>query len=169
MNILFLDLSTKSTGYCVSSEKREMLEYGLITASSDNNLSRVKKIQEEVKKLIEKHHIKKIVAEDVHPETYGFSDTSRLLMWLQGAVMLGAHELNNSVNSKSLELMQASKWRKTLGIKTGRSVKRDSLKQADIQYVKDTYGIEANDDVCDAICLCSAYFINKENEGFDWS
>lgn len=168
MNLLFLDLSTKSTGYCVSSDKKEMIEYGLITASSENNLTRVKKIQEEVKKLIEKHNIKKIIAEDVHPETYGFSDTSRLLMWLQGAVMLGAHELNNNINSKSLELMQASKWRKLLGIKTGRSVKREFLKQADIQYVKDTYGIEANDDVCDAICLYSAYFIEHNNELSAW-
>lgn len=168
MNILFLDLSTKSTGYCISSDKKELLDYGLITASSTNNLNRVKSIQEEIKKLIEKYNIKKIVAEDVHPETYGFSDTSRLLMWLQGAVMLGAHELNENISSKSLELMQASQWRKLLGIKTGRSVKRESLKQADIQYIKNTYNIDANDDVCDAICLYSAYFITHADEISAW-
>ena len=45
LNILFLDLSTKSTGYCVSNSEGEMLGYGLLTAASDNNLNRVKKIQ----------------------------------------------------------------------------------------------------------------------------
>ena len=54
--------------------------------------------------------------------------------------------------------MQANKWRKNLGIKTGRGIKRENLKPLDIKYVKDTYGIDANDDVCDAICLYTAYF-----------
>ena len=171
LNILFLDLSTKSTGYCVSNSEGEMLGYGLLTATSDNNLNRVKKIQDQVIEVIKKYNIEKIVAEDVHPETYGYSDTSRLLMWLQGAVMLGAHEVNSSFTSKTLELMQASEWRKKLGIKTGRSIKREALKQSDINFVQQKYNITANDDVCDAICLYSAYFapnIQKSAKEFNW-
>ena len=99
MNFLFLDLSTKSTGYAISDDKGKLITYGLLTASSSNN-----------------------------------------------------------INSKSIEFMQASEWRKNLGIKTGRGIKRENLKPLDIKYVKDTYGIDANDDVCDAICLYTAYF-----------
>jgi len=53
MNILFLDLSTKSTGYCISDDAGKMITYGLITASSENNISRIVKIQTEIIKLIQ--------------------------------------------------------------------------------------------------------------------
>ena len=169
MNILFLDLSTKSTGYCISDDAGKMITYGLITASSENNISRIVKIQTEITKLIQQYKIEKIVAEDVHPEEYGYSDTARLLMWLQGAVMLGAHSVNSKVNSKTLELMQANEWRRQLGIKVGRGIKRSALKPLDIQYVKKHYGIEANDDVCDAICLFTAYFLaHQQQNDYNW-
>ena len=53
MNILFLDLSTKSTGYCISDDAGKMITYGLITASSENNISRIVKIQTEITQLIQ--------------------------------------------------------------------------------------------------------------------
>lgn len=170
MNILFLDLSTKSTGYCISDEDGKMITYGLITASSENNIARIVKIQTEVTNLIQQYDIKKIVAEDVHPDEYGYSDTARILLWLQGAVMINAHLIDSKINSKSLELMQANEWRKQLGIKVGPKIKRQELKLSDIKYVKNTYNIDANDDVCDAICLYTAYFINKQKQEnvFDW-
>ena len=169
MNILFLDLSTKSTGYCISDDAGKMITYGLITASSENNISRIVKIQTEITQLIQQYKIEKIVAEDVHPEEYGYSDTARLLMWLQGAVMLGAHSVNSKANSKTLELMQANEWRRQLGIKVGRGIKRSALKPLDIQYVKEHYGIEANDDVCDAICLFTAYFLAQQQQNdYNW-
>ena len=158
MNFLFLDLSTKSTGYAISDDKGKLITYGLITASSSNNVSRIQKIQSGIIELVKQYNIEKLIAEDVHPEDYGYSDTARLLMWLQGSIVLGAHSVNNNINSKSIEFMQASEWRKNLGIKTGRGIKRENLKPLDIKYVKDTYGIDANDDVCDAICLYTAYF-----------
>ena len=105
MNFLFLDLSTKSTGYAISDNKGKLLTYGLITATSSNNVSRIQKIQNKIIELIKEYNIEKIVAEDVHPESYGYSDTARLLMWLQGSVVLGAHTVNNNINSKSIEFM----------------------------------------------------------------
>lgn len=167
MNFLFLDLSTKSTGYAISDGNGKLITYGLIIATSSNNVSRIQKIQKEITELIRQYNIEKIIAEDVHPEAYGYSDTARLLMWLQGSIVLGAHSVNNNINSKSIEFMQASEWRKQLGIKTGRGVKRENLKPLDIKYVKDNYGIEANDDVCDAICLYTAYF-KANQEKLNW-
>lgn len=164
MNFLFLDLSTKSTGYAISDDKGKLITYGLLTASSSNNISRIQKIQSGIIKLVKQYNIEKLIAEDVHPEAYGYSDTARLLMWLQGSIVLGAYSVNNNINSKSIEFMQASEWRKNLGIKTGRGIKRENLKPLDIKYVKDTYGIDANDDVCDAICLYTAYFKSQQDE-----
>ena len=164
MNFLFLDLSTKSTGYAISDDKGKLITYGLLTASSSNNISRIQKIQSGIIELVKQYNIEKLIAEDVHPEAYGYSDTARLLMWLQGSIVLGAYSVNNNINSKSIEFMQASEWRKNLGIKTGRGIKRENLKPLNIKYVKDMYGIDANDDVCDAICLYTAYFKSQQDE-----
>ena len=49
---------------------------------------------------------------------------------------------------------------KICGIKNGRGVKRDSAKSADILFVKETFGIEVNDDAADAIGIGYAA-INK--------
>ena len=95
MNILFLDLSSKSTGWCLSSEKGEMLKWGLIPISGDNTLERIKQMTDKIVDLIKENSVGKIVAEDVHPEAYGNkSHTERVLMWLQGSVALGAHSID---------------------------------------------------------------------------
>ena len=68
------------------------------------------------------------------------------------------------------EFIQASSWRSSIGIHTGRGIKRDQLKQEDIKYVKNKYSIDANDDVCDAICLMDAYYTKVQMpDGFDWA
>lgn len=59
MNILFLDLSTKSTGYCIANDQQQILKYGCITASSTNNLTRIRKVQSEIVQLIKDYNIEK--------------------------------------------------------------------------------------------------------------
>ena len=168
MNILFLDLSSKSTGWCLSSEKGEMLKWGLIPISGDNTLERIKQMTDKIVDLIKENSVGKIVAEDVHPEAYGNkSHTERVLMWLQGSVALGAHSIDTSIDYDFIEFMNSSSWRKLLGMKLGPKVKRVALKQADIEFVKNKYGIVANDDVCDAICLYTAYFTTPKEE-YNW-
>ena len=168
MNFLFLDLSTKSTGYAISDDKGDLITYGLITASSENNIARIQKIQNKLIDLIKEYKIEKLIAEDVHPEAYGNkSHTERVLMWLQGSVALGAHSIDTSIDYDFIEFMNSSSWRKLLGMKLGPKVKRVALKQADIEFVKNKYGIVANDDVCDAICLYTAYF-TKSQEEYNW-
>lgn len=49
-----------------------------------------------------------------------------------------------------------SKWRKMLGFKQGGGKKRAELKAMSIEYVKDRYGIDASDDLADAICIGAA-------------
>ena len=74
---------------------------------------------------------------------------------------------NRSIDYDFIEFMNSSLWRKLLGMKLGPKVKRVALKQADIEFVKNKYGIVANDDVCDAICLYTAYF-TKPQEEYNW-
>ena len=72
-------------------------------------------------------------------------------MQLQGGLML----LNHKNNSKrKIEFIQPGSWRSKCGIKTGKGIKREALKMADIQFVKDKYNIDnINDDIADAICI----------------
>lgn len=61
-------------------------------------------------------------------------------------------------------MIVASSWRSRIGIRIGRGVKRQELKKADMDYVFNKYGITANDDICDAICLKDAYFKEKNTK-----
>jgi len=59
-----------------------------------------------------------------------------------------------------------SQWRKYCGI-TQSKKKRQELKQESINYVKDKFGIDVNDDVADSICLATGvcnYFMSLQEE-----
>lgn len=163
MNYLFLDLSSTSSGWCVADDKGKLLDYGCITSSSTLVLKRLEVMKDNVQKIARQYNIKKAIAEEI-PGLYNNNRTYKILSWVQGVVMLALYEVNPVIQ---LEFMQSSQWRSKIGIKTGRGIKRETLKKADIQYVKDTYGIDANDDICDSICLKDAYFSSIGE--YDWS
>lgn len=167
MKTLFLDLSTKSTGWAVG-EEGKLIDYGCIASSSQNVLKRINIVQTELNKIIKQYNITKIVAEEVRPDIPN-SHTFKLLTWLQGIVLYCAYLQNDKIE---YEFIQATSWRSKIGIHTGPGVKREALKKADIDYVKNKYGISANDDVCDAICLMDAYHVKdpvKYHQTFDWN
>lgn len=165
MNYLFLDASTKSTGWCVKNDKNELIQYGCITSGSQNVFKRIGAIRDGVKDLITKYDIKKIILEEVHLDEFKNTQTYKTLTWLQGIILLQAYELNKI----DYQLIQPNTWRSKIGIHTGRGIKREQLKKADIEYVKTKYNIEVNDDIADAICLADSYFVKDDKLGFDWS
>ena len=165
MKILFLDLSTKSTGWCLG-EDGKILDYGCIVSSSQNILKRISVMVQQLQQIYDKYKPVKIVAEEVRTD-YQNVHTYRVLNWLQGITLYTFFQSNPKID---YEFIQPSTWRSKIGIQVGRGIKRDRLKQEDINYVSKKYSISANDDVCDAICLMDAYYImNKADEGFDWS
>lgn len=118
-------------------------------------------MRDEIQKIITKYKVDKIVAEEVHADTPN-NHTNKVLLWLQGVIEVLAFEF--SISPIEVELIQASSWRSKIGIKTGRGIKRSEVKQADIEYVLQKYGIEANDDICDAICIHDSYYIKTLNK-----
>ena len=161
-NYLFLDLSTKSSGYAISDSQGKMINYGCIQSTSENVLKRISIMQDQIAKIIDDYNIEKIIAEEVRTD-YKNPHVYKILTWVQGAILLAAYRINPNIE---YELIQPSSWRSKIGVQTGRGIKRDELKKADIKYVADKYGIKANDDVCDAICIMDAHFAVKD---FDWS
>lgn len=152
MNILSLDLSTKSTGWAISTDSN-LIAHGTITAGSSNVFNRIDKMKEEVEKIVVQYQVKDCAIEDVIPEDVRFNNNVfKPLMYLQGDIcnMLDKH-------SVKWTFYVASEWRKKCGIKTGRGIKRDSLKPQDKMFVKKVYGIDVNDDEADAICINYAH------------
>ena len=158
--ILTLDLSTRSSGYALGTDKK-LEKHGFISASSTNPIKRIIKMQDQLTKIIKAHEIDKIIMEQVRPE-YN-SHTMKILMWLQAAIVIAAYEVNPQIQC---EFIGASSWRAQLKIKQGRGIKRNQLKPQDIQYVKNKYNIQVNDDQADAICIFDAYWLKTQD--FNW-
>lgn len=168
MQIISLDLSTKSTGWSVF-EETNLIEYGCITASSTDVIKRIQKISSELNKVFSKYpNISNVIIEEVRPENnqYGVGNlhTQKVLMWLQASIIFILHD--NYPNVK-VEYVYPSSWRAACGIHTGRGIKRTSLKTADINFVKENYNITVNDDIADAICIGHA-FTNKIDNEINW-
>lgn len=145
-NILALDLSSKSSGYAVSIDN-QLVDYGEIQSSSTDVVKRIMIMRDGVIELIRKYNINRIVVEEVRTD-YKNAHTYKILTWLQGSVVIAAREADSKIDIKYI---QPSSWRSKIGIKTGRGIKREELKRADIQYVKDKYNINVGDDAADAI------------------
>lgn len=152
MKTLALDMSSKSTGWSVF-EDTELIAYGCIVDNNSDAFARIKKMVAEIKNIYETYQITQVICEDVLPEDVRYNQhVFKILHYLQALTVLMLHGYNQKV-----EFYVSSEWRKKCGIKTGRGITRDMVKAADIKFVKDNYNIDANDDICDAICIGYAY------------
>lgn len=164
MRILALDASTKSTGVALFEDKN-LLDYTCFTASSTDVIKRITKMIKELILYIEKNPVDKVILEEVRPEGGTNLNTYRALMWLQAAIAFMLHEHFPRVK---LEYVYPSEWRSACGIKTGRGVYRAEQKEYDMQFVKDNYNLDVNDDIADAIGLGHSQ-VNALTDYYDWS
>ncbi len=164
--ILALDMSTKNTGYAIFNEG-ELITYGEIGASSTILLKRIRVMTNRINELLKEYPITKIVAEEVIPETGARTNikTQRALMYLQAALELLIYDNYSKIK---IEYIYPSSWRAKCGIKNGRGVKRETLKEADINYVIGTFNIKTNDDIADAICIGHSMFLAEESNEVNW-
>lgn len=155
MKILSLDLSTTSTGVAIM-ENKKLLDYYLIKPKAkDDVVNRIQYTVLQLKEILSNNpDIDLIILEEVRPDTFNMN-TQKVLLWAQGAIIFMVHDVFPKMK---IEYILPSSWRKLCGIKTGRGIKREELKQADIQFVLEKYGVEVNDDVADAIGIGYAYF-----------
>lgn len=157
-NILAIDASTKCTGLAIYQDNK-LVHYCCITSSSTDTLKRIKIMVEGIAKIYKEYEINEVIMEDVLPEDVRHSQkTFNALHYLQAAVALKLHDFK-----QKLQLVNVNTWRRACGIPTGRNVVRESAKKLDMQFVADHFGITANDDICDAICIGWAYI----NIGFE--
>lgn len=148
MKIIGVDASSKSFGYSIFEDK-QLVSYGCLTASSTDLIKRINKILKEFEDVLSSNKdTKKIIMEEVIPVAGKNNKTYKALMWLQGAVAIMVHDKFPNIR---IEYIYPSSWRSNCSIKTGKSITREQLKRADIDFVKKKYGIDVNDDIADAI------------------
>ena len=154
MNILALDCSTKATGFAVFKDQ-QLLVANCLTASSTDLYKRITKMVNGIVEIVQKMNIETIVMEEVIPDHSKNTNTFKALMYLQAAIHLQLHQLFPQVK---IELLYPGTWRSQCGIKTGRGVKRETLKEADIRFANEVYKIQTtSDDIADAVCLGHAF------------
>ncbi len=153
MRVLALDISTKSTGYAVFDEG-ELIQSGCITATSASVLERIEKITKELEEKVDIDSINKVIVEDPLPAFCGHNTVVyKALTYAQGSIAIMLHRHNKL----KMEFFTSSEWRAKCGIHTGKGIKRDALKQLDIDFVKENYNKIVNDDEADAIGIGHAY------------
>ena len=162
--LLALDLSTHSTGWAVYDNKN-LIDYGCIGTDLPELVRRISKIINELdEKVLKKYKITKIIVEEVQPTGgYGIGNqkTHKALMYLQGALVM---HLYNNYKFTNIEFIYPSSWRAACDIKTGRGIKREELKQKDIEFVKEKFNINVNDDIADAIGIGYSEVKRTSNE-----
>lgn len=158
MNILSLDMSTKSTGYAIYKHNK-LVQYNYITATSNDLFNRIKVMMNAINKILQRNlDLEYVVMEEVRQQGFINVKTYKALMYLQGCIQMMIHQKFKHLQT---DFLYPSSWRKICQIKQGRGIQRKQQKQLDIQWVKDNFNIiPENDDIADAIGLGYGY-INK--------
>ena len=154
MKMLAIDASTKSSGIAIF-EGTTLLGFSTIKASSSDVIQRIHKMVDTIDSIIEQGAIEKVVMEEVIPDHSKNTNTFKALMYLQAMIVVMLHDKHPKVQ---LELVYPGTWRSRCGIKTGRGVVRETLKEADIARAKEVFHLTAlNDDEADACLLGGVY------------
>ena len=147
MRILALDQASRVSGWAVF-DGEWLEDYGKIDVSKYYELGeRLHVIRQEVKKLIEKYNIDKIILEDIYMDGQRVNNvqTFKALAEVFGVLFELCIDLN-----KPVEAVLAGTWKSTLGIK-GRT--RTEQKQNAQKWVIENYNKKPTQDECDAICI----------------
>lgn len=157
MNLIAIDGSTKSSGIAIYKHNK-LYQTDCITASSSDLFDRITVMLEGIRKiLIQNPDLEYLILEQVRQQGFVNIKTYKALMYLQGCISKMIHDQFKHIQ---IDFLYPSEWRKICQIKQGRGVQRAKQKQNDIQWVKDIFKLEVNDDIADAIGIGYAY-INK--------
>lgn len=164
--LLSFDLSTKSTGWAIKDlDTQELIDYGCITARAADPIERIRTMYTNIVDILKSYpSIDIVIAEEVRlDDISGY--VHKLLTYVQFAMINAIYTVNPRIE---YQFILPSSWRAKLGIRQGRGIKRDEQKLKDIEYVKNKYNCQVNDDIADAICIADSYFINNQEEKGAW-
>lgn len=146
LKILSFDQSTKLSAYSWWIDGKYIESNYIDLHKMKDTSERVRAMGVELCKVIKKYNPDKVVLEEVAQQSNAL--TLKLLARIQGIIIgfCAAHNIETYI-------IEPSKWRATLHFHQGSGVKRKELKEQAIQHVKDVYGLELLEDICEAICI----------------
>lgn len=154
IKILAFDQALIKTGVCTLDDGA--VYHSLIDLSKTKDPSERRAVMRQmIQSRIKNNNPDLVVIEDVALQAS--AKTVIQLAQLQGAI-IGACEMFNI----PYEILRPSEWRKMLGFKQGRQVKRPELKQQAIDYVAEHYGEVVSSDEADAMCIAKAAQLRLE-------
>ena len=147
MRIVSLDQSTRCSGYAYF-EGGKYIESGVIDMSKSKleTDKRSFEMAKECWKIIKKYKPEVLFIEDVQSQA---NPKTMIILARLAGMIIGYAE----AHKVQVHIITPSQWRSMLNFKLGAGVKRQELKQQSIDYVKDTYGIDAPEDEAEAIAL----------------
>ena len=156
IKILAFDQALGKTGVCTLDG--DTVYHSLIDLSKVKDVNeRASSMRQMIQSRIKNNNPDLVVMEDVALQSS--AKTVIQLAQLQGAI-IGTCDIFNV----PYEILRPSEWRKTLGFKQGRQVKRPELKQQAIDYVAENYGELVSSDEADAMCIAKAALMRLEDK-----
>ena len=156
IKIIAFDQALGKTGVCTIDDNT--VYHSLIDVSKIKDINeRSIMMRQMIQSRIKNNHPDLVVIEDVALQSS--AKTVIQLAQLQGAI-IGACD----IFGVPYEILKPTEWRKTLGFKQGRQVKRPELKQQAIDYVAEHYGETVSSDEADAMCIAKAAQLRLENK-----
>lgn len=160
--VLSLDQSTTATGWALFSDGK-LEDYGIYKPSGDRN-KRIERtriwLKQKVEHICQEEEIElHLVLEDIQMQ--GNVETFKSLAHLQGVLInLGFQKIQEKEIAES-SVYYSSAWKSTCNIKGRR---RKEQKENAQKHVLNRYGVEAPEDVCDAICLGEHHLYKANSE-----
>lgn len=149
--ILGLDISTKSTGYCVLDGNNKIVDSGYISHNSADYIERSNYMAEFVRLIVSKYPIKEVVIEEL-----------KILKNQKVLVMLGICNgiILRELRDLPVTFVKPTEWRKHYGLNktSGKGhAKREEMKDNAVRLVRAKTGKDVNDDEAEAILLAKFY------------
>lgn len=166
MKIIAFDQSTVKTGYAVM-DGTDLEKHGVIDLhKEDDQWIRSQMMFREIERMIKAVKPRVVIIEGVALQTN--PQVLIKLGQLQGTIMAAAWSRNLPV-----QIYLPTEWRKKLGIKQGKGIKRQELKEQVVSLVEETYGFSPMEDEAEAIAIALCYLRDsgvipedKENEDY---
>lgn len=160
VNVCGIDASTKSSGIALLSDSGELLDYALVQHNNPNVETRIDQMIMSLTERLTDWNPSYVFMEDSWNKLN--VETSKKLTMIIGAVNYWC-----LLNNKWFVKLLPSAWRSQIGIKTGKNVKRNELKEKAIEYVSTQFNINVNDDVAESIGLAMAGLDMINNDFFE--
>lgn len=151
-NLLALDQSTNLTGYAYF-KNGKLAKYDVIdTSKCGTAVERIAKVKQWLELFLSENEVDRIGMEDTQLQGGGSTAATESNPYVFQVLskLLGALEVVCIEKKVDYEIVRSSEWKKSCGVK-GRYRKEQKANAK--TFVLNSYGIDANQDICDAICI----------------